>query len=595
MLLLAGSAGAQLKTGDFTNQLSGTLSAGYNADYGNMTSSDHSWGVGGVANLSGSFYNPGFLSYNANFYLNQSRANSDFQSISSASGLSASATIFGGSLYPGSVSYSKAYNSEGNYAIPGLANYVTHGNSDSFGINWNENVPGLPSASVAFDLGSSKYSVYGTNDQGTNAFHALNFHSSYNAAGFNMGAYYNIGGGHAQIPQVVSGVQDSESHTGNDGLGFNVTHRLPMSGSVSAGINRSDWNTNYMGLNSTGTIDIFSVIANIQPLTKMSVGGSLNYSDNLTGQLYQAVLAGGGVIPASESNQSSNSLDLVGTVGYAPFDHLQTTAYVERRTQQFLGDTYGDTTFGVSAVVARDLVGGSFNASVNAAGNQEDRTGDNTLSFSTNENYSRVILGWNVNGSFGYAQNAETLLVTYLNSTYNYLGNIRRRWGNLNMSAGAGGSRTGLTAQPGTVSSTLTYEASFGYSPLITATGSYSKASGEALATGSGLVPVQPPILPSSLVTLYGGDSYSFGLASAPARGLLVTANYGRSKSNTSNSGITSQNLDDEFSALIQYQVRKLSFNSGYSRLAQGFSGSGLPTEVISSFYVGVSRWFNFF
>jgi hypothetical protein len=33
----------------------------------------------------------------------------------------------------------------------------------------------------------------------------------------------------------------------------------------------------------------------------------------------------------------------------------------------------------------------------------------------------------------------------------------------------------------------------------------------------------------------------------------------------------------------------------GYSRLQQGFSASGLPPEVISSFYMGVSRWFNFF
>jgi hypothetical protein len=34
---------------------------------------------------------------------------------------------------------------------------------------------------------------------------------------------------------------------------------------------------------------------------------------------------------------------------------------------------------------------------------------------------------------------------------------------------------------------------------------------------------------------------------------------------------------------------------SGYARLEQGFSGSGLPTEIISSYYMGVSRWFNFF
>ena len=55
------------------------------------------------------------------------------------------------------------------------------------------------------------------------------------------------------------------------------------------------------------------------------------------------------------------------------------------------------------------------------------------------------------------------------------------------------------------------------------------------------------------------------------------------------------RNQNNEFNALIQYQFRKLNFNSGYSRLEQGFSGSGTPPEVISSFYIGVSRWFNFF
>jgi hypothetical protein len=45
----------------------------------------------------------------------------------------------------------------------------------------------------------------------------------------------------------------------------------------------------------------------------------------------------------------------------------------------------------------------------------------------------------------------------------------------------------------------------------------------------------------------------------------------------------------------MQYQFRKLNFDSGYSRLEQGFTGSGTGPEVVSSFYIGVSRWFNFF
>ena len=64
-----------------------------------------------------------------------------------------------------------------------------------------------------------------------------------------------------------------------------------------------------------------------------------------------------------------------------------------------------------------------------------------------------AILGWRVNESFSYAQNVQTLLVTYMNSYYNYSGNISRNWGMFNISAGGGGARTALTDQAGTSNS----------------------------------------------------------------------------------------------------------------------------------------------
>jgi hypothetical protein len=136
-----------------------------------------------------------------------------------------------------------------------------------------------------------------------------------------------------------------------------------------------------------------------------------------------------------------------------------------------------------------------------------------------------------------------------------------------------------------------------GYGSWITANGSYSKASGQALATGSGLVavPVPLPALPSSLVSLFGGTSYSIGLSSAPVKKLLITAAYAKSSSNTSSSGVVSANESNQFNAIVQYQVRKLSYTSGFARLEQGFSQSGSVPEVVSSYYIGVSRWFNFF
>jgi hypothetical protein len=562
-----------------------------------MTSGDHNWAFGGTANLSGSFYNPNFLSYSANLYLNQSRANSNFQSISDASGVDLSANIFGGSHFPGSVSYSKAYNSEGNYDVPGLTNFVTHGNSDTFGINWSENVPAMPSLSAGFQFGTSQYSVYGVNDQGTNAFHSFNLRSGYQMAGFNMGAFYTEGGGHSLIPQVVAGEQGTQTQSTSDGYGFNVAHQLPWHGSISTSINRSDWNSEFLSSNTSGSIDMITSLASVHPTSKLTLSGSENYSDNLSGQLIASVIAAGGGVQGINSNESSSSLDLMGIANYTPVDNVQTSAYFERRTQLFLGEDYGVDSFGGSATYSHVVLNGNFIASMTASANRSDQTNDDSLSFSTNENYSSEIRGWHVNGTFGYAQNAQTLLVTYMNSFYHYSGNVSHRWGQFRVSAGAGGGRTALTQQAGTASSNESFNGSLSYIRWFTATGSYSKSSGQALLTGAGLVPVPVPlpVLPSSLVNLYGGDSYSAAVSSSPVRGFLFTASYAKSNSNTSSSGFMSTNENDQYNALIQYQVRKLNFTSGYSRLEQGFSSSGTPPEVISSYYMGVSRWFNFF
>jgi hypothetical protein len=167
----------------------------------------------------------------------------------------------------------------------------------------------------------------------------------------------------------------------------------------------------------------------------------------------------------------------------------------------------------------------------------------------------------------------------------------------LGISAGAGGSKTALTDQPGTASSSQDYNASIGYSTLVTANGSYSKSNGLALATGAGLISAPVPVsaLPSDAFIFYGGTSYSAALSSSPARGLTMSAGYSRSNSNTSGSGLATISQNEQYNAIIQYQIRKMGFTSGFARLEQGFGGSTTPPQILSSYYAGITRWFNFF
>jgi hypothetical protein len=595
-LLLAMPVAAQVKIGETSVKANGTVSTGYTATYANDAASNHGWTVGGVGTFAGSYYSPNFLSFNVSPYLNQSRANSDFQSITDASGVNASVTLFGGSGFPGSINYSDSYNSEGNYAIPGLANYVTHGNSQDFGVNWSENLPNAPSFSAGFQLGSSNYSVYGTNDTGKNSFHSLNLHSGYRWEGFNLGAFYTNGGGKAQIPQIVAG-QVTSTNNANDGFGINVNHFLPLQGSASLSFNRSHWNTDYLGFNSNGTIDTINSMASIRPAKNTSLTATLNYSDNLAGQLIQSILGVGGVASGLNANEASNSLDVMGIGTYTPFASLQTSVFAERRAQSFLGNSYGVNSYGGGASYAHRLLGGSVSGSLTMSANASDTTGSDTIGISTNESYSTQFHGWHVSESFGYAQNVQTLLVTYMSSFYNYSGNVRRNWGLFNFTVGAGGARTALAQQAGTANSSQSYNAGLGFGPWMTATGTYSKSDGQALLTSSGLVPVPvpSPTLPPGVVSLFGGDSYSLGLASTPIKRLILSASYGRSNSNTANQSVASTNQNSQFNSLMNYQFRKLYFTSGYSRLEQGFSAAGTKPEIISSYYMGLSRWFNFF
>jgi hypothetical protein len=285
----------------------------------------------------------------------------------------------------------------------------------------------------------------------------------------------------------------------------------------------------------------------------------------------------------------------VGT--YTPMVNLKTAGFVERRTQSFLGEDYGVTSYGGDAVYTHGLLSGTINTSLSVTANSADKTGEDTIGLSATETYSSILLGWHLNESFSYAQNAQTLLVTYTNSFYNYSGNVRRNWGRFNVSAGGGGARTALTQESGTANSSQTYNGGMGFGRFITATGSYSKADGQALATGAGLVgvPVPQPVLPSDLVNLFGGKSYSFGVSSSPVKRLILSATYAKSNSNTWSNGISSANKNNQFNTLLQYQVRKMSVVSGYSRLEQGFSGAGARPEIISTYYMGLSRWFTIF
>ena len=53
--------------------------------------------------------------------------------------------------------------------------------------------------------------------------------------------------------------------------------------------------------------------------------------------------------------------------------------------------------------------------------------GTNALGFIGTVNFFRRFGGWQTSGAFSYAQNVQTLLVTYTTSYYNYSANLHRK------------------------------------------------------------------------------------------------------------------------------------------------------------------------
>ena len=607
LLLLALSAAAQVQVGDNLDlNLNGLMSAGYNGVYGNQINSSHGLTVGGNGTLSGSYYDPNFLNFNFSPYYNQSRQNSNARSIFNNGGFDFTSNLFSGSHFPGSVGFSKSWNSEGILNLPALQNYTTRSSGQGFNIGWGAFVPDWPSLTATFSDGHGDYDVPGSNLHGNNTYHNLALRSGYMIAGFNLSAGYNIGNSESNIPEVFGPQIVQHVHSDNDSITFSASHLLPMHGSFGSSFNRSYIHSNYLGSGYHGTVDTLNANAGVNPNQKLNFSLGMSYTDSLTGSLYQSLLPGANGSAASTVNGvytsklSSNAFSITGITNYVVGHGLQVEADAQRRQQTYLGSSYGENTFGGGITYSTGVLGGFLSASANATDTNADYTNGHSVGFSTNLAFTRAIQQWNVSGDFTYAQNVQAYLITYTNSFYVYTGNVRRRLlnGRMVWSASAAGSRSALSAQPHTGNSSQSYSTSLGLHHYTFA-GSYAKSDGFGLLGLGGLNPllpgVPPGVIPPEWVLLYGGHSYSFSLGASPVRRMSIGGSFSKARSNTSTGGIASWNDNEQINGNLNYQLRKLTFTAGYGRLIQGFSSSGLPAANVNSFFVGFSRSFNFF
>jgi hypothetical protein len=222
--------------------------------------------------------------------------------------------------------------------------------------------------------------------------------------------------------------------------------------------------------------------------------------------------------------------------------------------------------------------------------------GGSLLGILSNATYIRKIARWNISGSTGYSRNEQTLLIAYTTSGYHYSVSATHRLRKLTWNGAVGGSRSLISGVAGTNSMTQNYSTGLS-GRRVGASVSYAKSSGLGLYTAQGITSLPTDVPPGLLPTtvLYGGTSYSVGVGGSPIRGLTFSGNFVKSRSNTVNSLLASNNDTEEANVYLQYKVRKIFITSGYSRLIQGFAVGTTTPAMVSTYYIGVSRWFSFF
>jgi len=596
MLSGAASALAQTQVGSETLlNLDGSFSAGYAGSMSNDSPDSHGLVFGGTGNFTGSYHSPQFLNFDVAPFFNQSRDNSGYQSITDSSGVVASANLFGGSQFPGYFNFSRLYNSESNYSVPGLANYATNGNSESFGVGWAAHFKTLPSFTFGYQQGDSDYSLYGTQQNGSTNFHSLFGNAIYTVDGFHLSGGIHYSNASSLFPEILTGETAEKASSDTTTYTFSMSRNIALDGNTWVNFTRNTTGYDSEGLNSSETADIVSGGLALKATNKLTTQVTGDYNDNLTGSIFQSISSAGVIVPVSTTQAPSYSWGLAGQAQYSVLPNLYVAGTVSHREQLFLGQSYDSTAYSGSLNYGHNLLGGQFSAGATVSHNSYGNQGGSMLGVLSNVIYIRRIGAWGVSGSFSYSENVQSVLIAYTTSGYSYSASANRRISRLIWTGGASGSKSLLTVLQGSNSFTQGYSTGLSGRWLGVSAG-YSKSSGTGLLTPTGITTL-PPGVPPTLVPgiLYGGTTYSAGVGSTPIRGLTVNGSYVQSQSSTAGGSLYSNNKTEQAYAYLSYRFRKVYFNAGYSRLLQGFSASGLAPTMLSTYYFGISRWFKAF
>jgi hypothetical protein len=275
-------------------------------------------------------------------------------------------------------------------------------------------------------------------------------------------------------------------------------------------------------------------------------------------------------------------------------NNLYTQAQITYFNQTYYGKSYeGSYVSGTVGYGKRILDTFTVNATVIESSN---KFANSSLGFIGNLNGFRHLGAWELSGGLSYAQNVQTILITYTESYYNYNLRLHRRLARGAQWTGAfNGNHSGFSQEPGTINKSEGFSTSLSMR-RIDFTANYIQASGQSVLTSTGIQPLPPtPGLPQEGLIVYNGKSYGAGINLTPIPRLTISGNYSNAQSDTLSNGIFSNNRTNIFYGQVQYRLRKISLLGGYTKFGQTISAAGPSQGNDYSYFIGVTRWFNFF
>jgi hypothetical protein len=591
----AQTTAAQPNSDGLNFAMDGDLSFGYNDSFGNQAPSTGNLNFGGAANVKGYYYDPKFLSFTASPYYSQSRLNSNFDSVFDSSGITASAQFFTGSHAPGSFSYTRTYNRESQFGLPDAGTYRTRGSGQSFGIGWGFAFPKIPSFDIGYNFGDGNSHILGTDLTGTNNYRTLSLGTGYELKGFLVSATYLNNHLNQDLPEAVGFSQVLNANTTQDTRQVNVSHRLSFNGNAHGSFNRTEYTSDYgAGPTAHETFDSVNTSVTLSPIHRLTVGANVGYTENLAASLLQSVLPTSPIGIYSTAGLSSNSLDVSEIATYSVTQHLNLQGWLDQRRQEVFGYELTSQLYSGGANYSRDFLGGTLGLYAGIS-RYNTSAADATQTGTTDSiTYTRRVQAWTTSASFHYSRNVESALAAFTQSGYGYSVGVNRVLNGWRWSFAANGSRNALDALNTSATFAQNYSGSITGSK-ISFFGSYARSSGNAVQTGTGLVNSPTPVIvPSALLILYGGNSYSFGASVHPTGRLNISANYVRNTYTTQNDQLSSENRVRQAQLLADYFYRQMHFIAGYSYLYQAIGTGGMPANF-QTVFVGVTRHFDFF